>query len=183
MKIKLVDKKTAVKRITTTVIIIVVLIIALNYYINPIIEKQLEATATTIASQQKYSQEKALTALADTITSITDKLVYAYIIVAIARTIIGLLDHRKIILITSRTLTIAYIAYTYIALNQGKITINLGENTITINISQLLTTTIISITLIITGITTIQLAHTIKQNQEIRQKQALKQEIKASKTN
>ncbi len=177
MKIKLVDKKTAAKRITTTVIIIV-LIIALNYYINPIIEKQLETTATTIASQQKYSREKALTALADTITSITDKLVYAYIIVAVTRTVIGLLDYKKTVLITSRTLTIAYLIYTYIALNQGKITINLGENTVTINISQLLTTTITSITLIIMGITTIQLAHTIKQTQETRQKQIIKQRVK-----
>ncbi len=178
MKIKLVNRRTAAKRITTTAIIVIVLIIALNYYINPIIEKQLETTAATIANQQKYSQEKALTALADTITSITDKLVYAYIIVAVTRTIIGLLDHKKTVLITSRTLTIAYLIYTYIALNQGKITINLGENTVTINISQLLTTTITSITLIIMGITTIQLAHTIKQTQETRQKQIIKQRVK-----
>ena len=169
MKIKLVDKKTATKRITTTVIIIVVLIIALNYYVNPIIEKQLETTAATIASQQKYSQEKALTALANTITSITDKLVYAYIIVAVTRTIIGLLDHKKTVLITSRTLTIAYLAYIYIALNQGKITVNLGENTITINISRLLTTTITSITLIIIGITTIQLTNIMKQKSILKQ--------------
>ena len=178
MKIKIVDRKTAIKRITTTVTIIVVLIIALNYYINPIIEKQLETTATTIANQQKYSQEKALTALADTITSIADKLLYAYIIVAVTRTIIGLLDHKKTVLITSRALTVAYLVYTYMALNRGMITLSLGENTVTINISQLLTTTITGITLIIAGITTIQLAYTIKQTRETRQNKLLNKGLK-----
>ncbi len=162
MKIRVVDRKKAVKKIAVTIAIVVVLLIVVNYYLNPFVEKQLEDTATRIALSQNYDKEKVLEALTATITSITDKLVYAYIIIVIIRTGIGLLDHKLVNLLTSRLLTIVYLAYTYVALNYGRIILDLQENIIVIDVSRLLTTTLFSITLVILGVTTIQAAYIVK---------------------
>ncbi len=163
MNIRIVDKKIAAKKILSTILLVVALLVLVNYYLNPLVEEQLMDAASRIASSQNYDRGKVLETLSTTITSITDKLVYAYIIVVAVRTVIGLLDYKLLNLIASRLLTIAYLAYTYIALNQGKIILYLGENTVTIDASQLLTTTLTSITLIILGITTIQATHIIRQ--------------------
>ena len=163
MKIRIVDKKTAAKKILSTILLIIALLVIVNYYLTPLVEKQLIDAASRIASSQNYDKEKVFETLSNTITSITDKLVYAYIIVVAVRTVIGLLDYELLNLITTRLLTITYLAYAYIALNQGKIILDLGENTVTVDASQLLTTTLTSITLIILGVTIIQAAHIIRQ--------------------
>ncbi len=165
MKIKLVDKKTAAKKIFTTIALIIALLVVVNYYLNPLVEKQLMETASRIASSQNYNSGQVLAALTTTINDITSKLVYAYIIVAVIRTTINLVDHKLLNLIAGRTLTIAYLAYTYTALNHGIITLSLGENIVTIDVSKLLTTTLTSITLIVAGATIIQAANTIRRTQ------------------
>ncbi len=162
MKIKIVDRKTAAKKILSTIVLVTVLLIIVNYYLNPLVERQLAETASRIASSQNYDREQVLESLTATITGITSKLVYAYIVVVAVRTVFSLLENKLLNLLVTRLLTIAYLAYTYIALNQGKIILDLGENMVTIDISGLLTTTILSISLIVLGITTIQAANIIR---------------------